>query len=85
MTVDFACIIDPDEDGEPSCVLGLWRMDHLEADHYPELPDRYDNGDGEMEKADSIRGSIIVKRLSEAFSSKESSLFLAVVETSESL
>lgn len=67
ITVDFACIIDPDEDDEPSCILGLWRMDHLVGDDYPHLPDRYDTGDGDVDRMDSIRSSVIMKRLSESF------------------
>lgn len=84
MTVDFACIIDPDEEGEPSCVLGLWRMDHLVSEEYPHLPDRYDEGDGGVDKADTMRSSVILKRLSESLAIQDS-LLQAVIETSESL
>lgn len=84
MTVDFACIIDPEEEGEPSCVLGLWRMDHLVGEEYPDLPDRYDEGDGDVDKADTKRSSVILKRLSETLSMQDS-LLQAVIETSESL
>ncbi|KAG7352460.1 DUF1336 domain containing protein [Nitzschia inconspicua] len=83
MTVDFACIIDPGEEDGPTCVLGLWRMDHLVDGDFPDLPDRYDEGGGNPEKTDSIRGNLIIKRLSEACSTQES-LLQTVVESSES-
>jgi hypothetical protein len=67
MVVDFACIIDPEEEDEPSCILGLWRMDHMLSDDYPELPHRRDTGEGDGNHIDSIRGSLIAKRRSQSF------------------
>jgi hypothetical protein len=60
LQVDFACIIDPG-DGEPSAVIGLWRMDKLLFDDQPELPDRYATTGTPAEDADTIRASILVE------------------------
>jgi hypothetical protein len=60
MTVDFACIIDPGND-EPSCVLGLWRKYHINPEDNPILPDRYAE---DPALVDSIRGDILMKRMS---------------------
>jgi hypothetical protein len=67
MTVDFGCIIDGKEEDGASCVLGLWRMDHLVLEDYPILPDRFAAPGVSADLVDSIRGSLLVKKWSESF------------------
>jgi hypothetical protein len=61
MTVDFACILDGGEEDGCTCVLGLWRMDHVDVEDYPLLPDRF-SGASE-ESIDSLRGTLLVKEV----------------------
>ncbi|KAL3903070.1 MAG: hypothetical protein SGILL_010588, partial [Bacillariaceae sp.] len=81
MTVDFACVISSGDEEEPSAILGLWRMDHLEAEHYPHLPDRYSAEDDDPEKADSIRGSLLIKRVSQSQSQLQQTMIEVIAET----
>jgi hypothetical protein len=67
MTVDFACIVDGKEEDGATCVLGLWRMDHLVVEDYPALPDRFATSGASDETIDSIRGSLLVKKWTESF------------------
>lgn len=67
MTVDFACIIDGKEDDKATCVLGLWRMDHINVEDCPFLPDRFATSGVSAESIDSIRGSLLVKKWRESF------------------
>lgn len=73
MTVDFACIIDPDKDDkeEPSAVLGLWRMDHVNFEDTPELPDRFATQGATNDARESIRASMLVSQCGDAMKIKE--------------
>jgi hypothetical protein len=62
MVVDFACIIDPGND-EPSAVVGLWRMNKLQFDSMPELPDRYTCYGTPNQDVDSIRANVLVEKI----------------------
>ena len=89
ITVDFACIIDPNEENEPTCILGLWRMDHLVAESFPPLADRciaesnaLAEDDVDLVRAgdhlDSIRGSMLVKRLSQSIAMQQAAKMVEI-------
>jgi hypothetical protein len=89
MTVDFACIIDPNEENEPTCILGLWRMDHLVMESFPPLADRCIAESNDLagddidliragDHLDSIRGSILVNRLSQSFAMKDAAKLVEI-------
>ena len=81
MTVDFACIICSGDENDPSAILGLWRMDHLVGEEYPLLPDRYSEEDKDPEKADSIRGSLLIQRMSQSQVQLQETMIEVMAET----
>jgi hypothetical protein len=81
MTVDFACVLHSGEDDDPSGILGLWRMDHLLAEDYPRLPDRYSLEEEDSVNADSIRGSLLMKRMSQTQTQLSANMIEVVAET----
>lgn len=70
MSVDMAlCIGAPDEDldaaeKEPEAVLGMWRLDQLTMEDYPQLPDRLATDGCSLETVDAFRASLLVKEAS---------------------
>lgn len=67
MSVDFGLVLskpDGQKEDEPECILGLWRLDHINVSQYPTLPDRFETTGGTTESMDVARASLLVAEAS---------------------
>ena len=72
ISIDNALVIstpDDQNEKEPEACLGLFRMNHLDVDTCPSLPDRFETEGCSMATVDSIRASLLTKSAAQ-FSSR---------------